>query len=109
ADAKWLQEVESTVLKNLSNTGFTVEELAGHLNLSRRQLTRRLKNLTGLTPAAYVKEARLFKARQLLENHKYRTIREVSYAVGFSTVTYFSQQFQERFGKLPSGYLERLS
>ena len=105
-DTKWLQQVEQTLKKELSNSKFNAIELANILLLSRRQLQRRIKKTTGLTPAQYIKEARLQAARQLLENGALSTVNEITFAVGFDTAWYFSKQYEERFGKKPIEYLK---
>ena len=73
--------------------------------LSRSQLFRRLKKLTGLSPSEYIKEYRLKKAYELLENKTYDSVKAVSLSVGITHRTTFNTQFKERFGKLPSEYL----
>ena len=73
--------------------------------MSRRQLQRRIKQLTGLSPHQYIQEARMLEARQLLENRSKSSVKAVSFSVGIRDIKYFSQQFKKRFGKLPSSYL----
>ena len=73
---------------------------------SRRQIQRRLKKIVGLTPKEYIKEIRLFEARKLLESGQAQSVKATAYNVGFTDVQYFSSQFKERFGKVPSSYLE---
>lgn len=82
-----------------------MERLTELLFLSRRQLQRRIKQLTGLSPKQYIQEARMLEARQLLENRSKSSVKAVSFSVGIQDVKYFSQQFKKRFGKLPSTYL----
>ena len=105
ADLEWLEQVEQTVQAQIHNVNFTLYQLADELFLSERQLNRRIKKLTGLTPNKYIREIKLQKARALLETHTYNTVAEICYAVGFSKLKYFSQLYKERFGKLPSAYL----
>ena len=73
---------------------------------SRRQIQRKIKKIVGLTPKEYINEIRLFEARHLLENRKTQSVKETAYQVGFSNPQYFSTHFKNRFGKLPSEYLE---
>jgi len=94
------------VLKNIDNTTFSVDDLAKKLTLSTRQLYRFLQLNTGVTPLTFIKEIRLLKARDLLENKTYETVKEVSYATGFGTARHFSKSFTIRFGKKPSSYLK---
>ncbi len=89
--------------RRLGEAGFTVEELASHLGLSRAQAYRRIRELTGRPPNALIREFRLRKALEQLRSSD-RTVAEVSYLHGFGTPGYFSKVFQERFGLLPSKF-----
>ncbi len=105
ADAEWLQEVEHIFSKNLSDSKFKMDLVAFKLNLSQRQMSRRLKQLTGLSPSHYLQEMRLQTAKDFLLTGKYSTVKETGYAVGFKDTQYFSERFQVRFGLTPSSYL----
>lgn len=74
------------------------------LGLSERTLYRRLGELAGLTPAAWLRELRLAQARQLLEAGDFGTVAQVAEAVGFASVKHFSNLYAERFGRRPSAY-----
>ncbi|HMG14936.1 MAG TPA: response regulator [Saprospiraceae bacterium] len=104
-DSEWLKEVEALFSKNLSDRNFKLDWLASQLFLSQRQLDRRLKQLTGLTPNQYMQEMRLQLAKEYLLIGKYATIKETGYSVGFRDTAYFSTIFQARFGLQPSAYL----
>jgi signal transduction histidine kinase/CheY-like chemotaxis protein/AraC-like DNA-binding protein len=104
-DANWLEEVEAVFSKKLPESQFTMEWVANEMHLSSRQFGRRLKQLTGLTPNNYLREMRLQRAKDFLHEGKYTSVKEVGFAVGFSSTKYFSNLFQERFGVLPSEYL----
>ncbi len=104
ADWAWLKKVEAIMLGEIRDTQFGIAMLAQALHLSERQLHRRIKGITGMTPNRYLWEIRLHKASQLLEGGKYATVAEVSYAVGITTPAYFSKKYEERFGKMPSSY-----
>jgi signal transduction histidine kinase/DNA-binding response OmpR family regulator/ligand-binding sensor domain-containing protein len=105
-DQIWLSELESFVKNNCKNNNLSVDWISSEMNVSTRQLQRRLKKITGLTPKKYINEVRLQIARELLETQKYKTISQVAYHVGFQKVNYFTQLFTERFGVTPSDYLE---
>ncbi|MEM1218620.1 MAG: response regulator, partial [Bacteroidota bacterium] len=100
----WLREVEQVVTNRLSQMDFNLDLVAQDLFISRRQLQRRLKAATGMTPSQYVREMRLHEARTLLESGQYQTVAEVCAAVGLEHQHYFSQQYFKRFGKKPSEY-----
>ena len=102
ADMKWLAEVEEIYAEFMNDSRLSLEFAAGKLFLSTRQLNRRLKQLTGLTPNQYLREIRLTKARDYIEIGKFQTVKETCHAVGFSDVKYFNKIFRERFGMSPS-------
>lgn len=104
-DQVWLENLEVILNKNLSNTQYSISQLADDMVISERQLRRRIKQLTGLTTLHYFKEIRLQKARQLLETRQYKTIAQTANAVGFPNTKTFSRNFSHRFGKMPSEHL----
>lgn len=104
ADQQWLAELEAIALQKIGSADFSVTELAYQLHLSERNLRRKLKELTGLSPGDYLNEIRLQRARQFLDSGTYKTVAEVSYAIGLSTPKHFSRLFKARFGKVPSSY-----
>lgn len=106
ADLKWLKQLEEIAFENVTEPNFKVSQLAFKMTIGERQFNRKLKKITGLTPGNYLKEIKLQKARQLLENKACTTIAEISYSVGFSTPEYFSRIYKNRFGKLPSDYFK---
>ncbi|MEO1623505.1 MAG: response regulator, partial [Bacteroidota bacterium] len=98
----WLHQLEELLQKNLDKPHFKIDQMAESMHISRRQLFRNIKRLTGLTPNQYLQENRLQKARQCVENREFRTVKAVAYASGFSNVGYFTKLYKRRFGKLPS-------
>ena len=96
-----LKSAEQCVLKNISNQDFKVSDLAHELNYSQRQLTRIVKNLTGMTPVNFVLELRLLRAHHLLKTKSFHTVNEVMYEVGIGSASYFGRKFKERFGISP--------
>ena len=101
-DAEWLREVESIFLQYMSDSRLNVDFAAGKINLSERQFHRRLKQLTGLTPNQYLQEIRLHRAKDLLSQGAFATVKEVVMAVGFQDVRHFSELFQKHFRRRPS-------
>lgn len=106
-DMEWLSELENNLQKELTQFDFKLEQLAESMFVSRRQLGRQVKALTGLTPSEYVLEARLQQARQLLNEKQVRTVKEAAYTVGLRDAKHFSKKFKLRFGKSPSEVLDR--
>lgn len=109
AEITWLAEQETLLRSQLTNPDFNASRWAGEVALSERQLQRKLKSLTGLSPRMYLVEMRLNEARTLLEDRQFDTVAEVAYAVGFSHADSFTRNFKKRYGKLPSGYLNENS
>lgn len=104
-DALWLEKLQRTTLKNLSNYNCTAEFLSDKMGVSRRHLLRRMKVLLEITPTKYLKESRLQQAYIFLKNQTYDSVKTVCDKVGLRDVKYFSQQFKKRFDCLPSSYL----
>ncbi|MEQ8704802.1 MAG: ATP-binding protein [Phaeodactylibacter sp.] len=100
----FLQKLQRSIQKNLGNEDLSVEDLAQDVNMSRTQLHRKLKALTGQSTSSFIRNYRLDAACQLLEEGAY-SVKEVSMLVGFKNQTYFSTKFKERFGEPPSFFL----
>ena len=101
-DREFLLKAEAFATAAISNYNYSVLDLAEELKLSERQLFRKVKSATGMSPLQYIREIRLQKARMLLEGNNTETISEVMFAVGFRKSDYFARLYRERFGKLPS-------
>jgi YesN/AraC family two-component response regulator len=100
ADQQWLEQTEKLILKEMNNPIFSNDYLAELLSINRNVLYEKIKSLTGLTPTKYIRVICLQKAKNLLAQGK--TIKEISYEVGFQKPEYFSKMFKKQFGKLPS-------
>ncbi len=88
------------VEERIADNSLSVEELASAMNLSRVQLYRKVKALTGITPTDLLKKIRLDHGRQLLLTTNLN-VSEVSYRVGFTSPSYFSKCFREVYDVLP--------
>ena len=97
----YIEKVEKIVLNNMEGEEFSIHELARALHLSRSQVHRKIKALTGMSAAIYIRHIRLQKAKELLGSSEL-SIAEIAYQVGFKTPVYFSQVFKETFGKSPN-------
>ena len=84
----------------LEDSELSVEDLAADMNLSRVQLYRKVKSLTGSTPVELLRTARLKRAYQLLLTTD-KSVSEVAYQVGFTAPSYFTKCFKDEYGKLP--------
>ena len=103
-DMDWLEHLEQLVRSRMNDPSLTAEFLADALSISRRSFFRRVKQLTGLTPNEYLREARLQYAHRMLENRTHSTVKAVALSVGFQTTHYFSNLYHERFGRPPADY-----
>lgn len=100
-DKVFIQKILSYINENISDSNLSVESLASELNLSRSQLYRKVKTLTGQSVNEFLRKIRLQRAKQKLENGS-ATISEVCYQVGFSSRSYFTKCFKAHFGVLPT-------
>ena len=84
----------------MSNSDFDISWLATQAGMSRVQLFRKIKALTGESPSAFVRMLRLQKARNLLLTTSLN-VSEIAYDVGFGDPSFFSRTFKEKYGKTP--------
>ncbi|RFZ82698.1 response regulator [Mucilaginibacter terrenus] len=99
SDMAWLATLEDTVRKFIGKTDLNLAMLSYEMAISERQLFRRIKAITGLTPNKYIRTIRLQIAREAIESGRYRTVAEIAYAAGFDTPAYFSKLYKEHFGR----------
>lgn len=102
-DNAFVSKVNKIVLDNLPNEKFGVREVAKSLGLSRSQVLRRVKSVTGKSVNQLIREIRLEEALKLLKEEK-KTIAEIAYEVGFSSPSYFSKCFYDHFRCTPSDF-----
>ena len=99
-DKTFAAQLRKIIQDNLSDNEFNVERIGDEIGLSRVQLYRKVKALTGYSPVEMLRKARLTRARHLLRTTE-KTVSEVAYAVGFSTPSYFSKCYKDEFGESP--------
>lgn len=105
-DEKFLGKIQRIVDGDLGDSNFTVDEFCKKIGMSRMQLHRKLKALTGLSTTAFIRDQRLRLAIQRLEKSG-ESISEIAYAVGFSSPSYFIKCFKETYGVTPNEFLEK--
>jgi len=105
SDEEWLEELKKKVFLQSQEGKFNMDFLGKRMNISRRQLQRKIKKMTGFSPKIYIKELRLVESLRLLKMGEVHSVKEVALRVGFISPEYFSVQFKKRFGKVPSTYL----
>jgi AraC-like DNA-binding protein len=99
-DSNFLDRLRQLVQEQMADSDFGVESLASDMSLSRVQLYRKVKALTGRTPVDIIRLSRLNRAKVLLAQGS-KNISEVAYDVGFSSPSYFTKCFKDEFGMLP--------
>jgi signal transduction histidine kinase/ligand-binding sensor domain-containing protein/DNA-binding response OmpR family regulator len=105
-DEEFVQKVLTSIENNMSNADYSVEELGMDVAMSRMQLYRKLKALTGQSANEFIRTIRLKRAAQMLEQNQL-TIAEITYEVGFNDLQYFRECFKKLFGVTPSEYTQR--
>lgn len=102
-DKKFLAQLDAIIMKHLCDETLDVNQLATIFSIGRTNFYAKVKNLTGLSPNAYINQCRMNKAATLLYEGSL-SVSEVSYQVGFSNPKYFATQFKKMFGMTPSAY-----
>ena len=88
----------------MDDSRFNIGFIAQLLNISQRQLQRKIKQIVGMSSNDYLKGIRLQHARHLLQSNTSYSIKEIAYKVGYADSKYFSTQFKAVFGKSPSKF-----
>ena len=102
-DEAFLNDVIGHIEKNIDNSEYTIDSLAGDVVMSRMSFYRKMKSLTGQTPADFIRTVRLKTAAKLLKEGNCN-VSEACYRTGFASPQNFSKHFKEMFGVLPSQY-----
>lgn len=97
--AFFLEQVDQILEQHFSED-FHVQELANHLFLSRVQLFRKIKQLTGDSPTTFIRQFRLIKGQILLKNSS-KPIKEIAYEIGFKDPAHFTNAYKNLFGIPP--------
>lgn len=105
-DQQFLKQAVEVVEKHMMNTDFNVEMLVKEMGHSRSNLYLKFKELTGLSSSEFIRNIRLKRAIQLLDNSDY-SVKEIMFRTGFNTASYFSKCFKKEFGVVPSEYIKR--
>ena len=101
---EWLQQAIDYVDKNIADEHYSVEQLSNDLCMSRMTLYRKIQSATGQKPTEFIRTIRLRRAAELLREGRL-TITEISYATGFSSVSYFSRCFRTMYGVAPTQFI----
>ena len=102
-DKKFLKQLEHITLQHVSDPQLSVDFLSDKMQMGRTLFFKRVKTLTGMTPADYIRSARMRKAAELLTDEK-MTVAEASYKVGIEDPHYFIKLFKQQYGITPKKY-----
>ena len=105
-DQAFLKHLKQVVEAHITNPEFTADKFSKLMNMSRMQLHRKLKALTGFSTSKFILSQRLKIAAKMLVN-KEVNISEIAYQVGFSDPSYFNRCFKKQFGKTPSEFKKK--
>jgi len=103
-EKSFLQKTIAQVEAHLSDDNYSVEQLSKDLCMSRMTFYRKIQAATGQSPTEFVRTIRLKHSVELLREGRL-TITEISYATGFSSVSYFSRSFRTMFGVPPTQFM----
>lgn len=101
-----MERIMKSINKNISNPDFNVDGLTEDVGISRAQLHRKMKEITGISAGEFIRNLRLEQAARLISEGKIN-ITQVAYNVGFNNQTHFSTVFKKHFGMSPSEYAEK--
>lgn len=99
-DREFIDHLKAAIQKHLAESNLKMDDLGAEMGISRVQLYRKVKALTGLSPVELLKQMRLQKAYALLQ-HSALSVSEIAYDTGFSSPAYFSTCFKKQYGKYP--------
>ena len=102
-DKRLLDRLDQWLSEHMSNSMLSVDEMAAAMGYRRTVFFKKMKNLTGQTPADYIKSHRMKRAAELLSDETI-TVSEVCYKIGISDPHYFAKVFKSQFGISPKKY-----
>ena len=105
-DELLMERIMKAINKNIADSDFNVDALTQEVGISRAQLHRKMKEMTGISTSEFIRNIRLEQAARLLREQKIN-VTQVAYTVGFSNLAHFSTIFRKHFGMAPSEYVER--
>lgn len=98
---KWLEKINEIMKDSLYNPDINNLKMAKALDISERELFRKVKMTTGLSPQKYFRKYRLNKVMELMKKGEFSTVKESGIAIGYSNTSYFIHQFEKEFGMKP--------
>lgn len=102
-DQALMDKIIKCINKNISDSDFNVEAICTEVGISRTQLHRKMKEMTGLSTTEFLRNIRLEQAARLLKE-RHVGVAQVAYSLGFANKGHFSKVFKQHFGVSPSEY-----
>ena len=106
-DIKLLSEAVTIIEANINDNDFDILFFARQLCLSRTQLFKKIKSLTGMTPNMFVLSIKLKRASQEILSHPDENIADIAYRCGFNTPSYFIKCFKKFYGMTPLAFRKK--
>ncbi|WP_411768901.1 two-component regulator propeller domain-containing protein [Winogradskyella sp. A3E31] len=103
-EQRFLERLKKTLNEHIVDPKFNAKYFSKSMSMSRMQLHRKLKTLTGLTTSEFIRTERLKIAKKLLKEDK-STVSEVAYQVGFNTPSYFIKSFKKAYNCTPTEFI----
>ena len=103
SDEDLLNRFVEHINKNMSDINLSIDDIASDMCMSRSNLFRKVKQITGIGPNEYMRLARLKRAAELLQERRH-SIADICMLVGFNSPSYFSSCFKKQYGCLPKDY-----
>ena len=105
-DQQLVEKAIQIVEDNISETEFSVEELASSLNISRSYFYKKMIKITGKKPIEFIRTIRMKRAQQLLTESQMQ-VSEIAYTLGYNSPKIFSKHFKEEFNISPSEFIRQ--
>jgi AraC-like DNA-binding protein len=96
-------KAENAVKLNIDKEYYSIVEFASDLSMSRSNLSKKMREITGLSPNEFIVNTKLKIALTLLAEGRL-SVKEVAYKIGFNDPKYFSRRFKKEFGTSPKEY-----
>ena len=107
SDEQLMKRIMEIVNRNISNSEFNISQMVDEVGMSRTQLHRKLKELTGFSAARFMQNIRMQQAMKLLKEKRVN-VSQIAYSVGFASQTHFSTTFKQYYGVSPTEYIRQL-
>ena len=105
-EERFMKKVMEIIHKNIENPTYSIDQFSEEIGMSRVQVYRKIKSVTGMSPSKLILDIRLKQAVDLLK-HTDLTVTEISYRCGFNEISYFGKCFKTEYGMPPSEFIKK--